>query len=249
MGEGEDTTTQVSPGLRPAAPPSEAAVREALARDDARRGTETTVALYGAEVFGFVSAVVDDPVAARDVYLRFAERLRRHLALFRWHCSLRTWCYALARRETAHQRDRAAGPRPSVSPSSVPPSSVPPSSPGIARAGVDSLGAWTTGGPTLRGGIDILRAELAPEDREILVLRVDRSFSWRDVAFTSLDDASEGDIQREAERLAVRFAAIKDALARAAVAHGITPRPEQSDGNLERRYEGITKSRAPARSR
>lgn len=239
MGEGEDTTTQVSPGLRPAPPPSEAAVREALARDDARRGIETTVALYGAEVFGFVSGVIDDPAAAHNIYLRFAERLRRHLALFRWHCSLRTWCYALARRETADHRDRAAGPRPSV----------PPSSPGVARASVDSLGAWTTGGPTLRGGIDILRAELAPEDREILVLRVDRSFSWRDVALTSLDDASEGDIQREAERLAVRFAAIKDALARAAVAHGITPRSEQSDGNIERRYEGITKSGPPARPR
>jgi RNA polymerase sigma-70 factor (ECF subfamily) len=237
MEEGEDTTTQVSPGLRPAPPPSEAAVREALVRDDARRGIEATVALYGAEVFGFVSGVIDDPVAARDTYLRFAERLRRHLVLFRWHCSLRTWCYALARRETAHHRAAAPGP------------SVPPSSPGTARAGVDSLGAWTTGGPTLRGGIDILRAELAPEDREILVLRVDRGFSWRDVAFTALGDASEGDIQREAERLAVRFAAIKDALARAAVAHGITPRSEQSDGNIERRYEGITESGAPARPR
>jgi RNA polymerase sigma-70 factor (ECF subfamily) len=216
---GGDTTTQVSPGSRAVAPPSEATVRAALKGDDARRGVDETVALYGAEVFGFVSGVIDDPTAARNIYLRFAERLWRHLGLFRWHCSLRTWCYALARLEIA--RHRAEAPRPSVPDSS-------PGSPGRAH-GVDSLGAWTTGGPTLRGGIDLLRAELAPEEREILILRVDRGFSWREVALTTMDEAPEGDIQRESERLAVRFAAIKGALAKAAAAHGITARSEAAE--------------------
>ena len=100
----EGVATRVSQNLGDVAPSSETTVREALARDDLRRGVETTQSLYGAEVFGFMTAVLDDPTIARDVYVRFAERLWRSLGRFRWHCSLRTWCYALARSEIARRR-------------------------------------------------------------------------------------------------------------------------------------------------
>ena len=60
-----------------------------------------------------------------------------------------------------------------------------------------------------------------------------RGFSWRDVALTVLDNVSEDEIERESARLRLRFVAVKEQLARAAAAHGITPRPEQSDGNIE----------------
>jgi RNA polymerase sigma-70 factor (ECF subfamily) len=242
MAEG-DVVTRVSGAATPA-PPSEAAVREALVRDDVRGAVETAVALYGAEVFGFVSGVMDDPTAARDAYVRFAERLWRNIGRFRWHYSLRTFCYGLARREIA--RRRAEAPRPP----SVRSAPAPSRGQRSQAAGPDSLGAWTTGMATLRAGIDILRSELAPEDREILVLRVDRGLSWRDVALTTLDDVSEGDIQRESDRLALRFVAIKEQLARAAAAHGITPRSEHSDGNNEARDHGrVLDLRRPGRPR
>ena len=243
MSEGE-VTTRVSGGPGPLSPPSEAGVREALARDDLRRAVELAVALYGAEVFGFVSGVMDDPTAARDAYVRFVERLWRSVGRFRWHCSLRTFCYGLARREITRRRAEVARP------SSVRSSSGPSRGPRSQGSDLDSLRAWTTGRATLRAGIDILRSELAPEDREILVLRVDRRLSWRDVALTTLDDVSEGDIQRESDRLALRFVAIKEQLARAAAAHGITPRSEHSDGNNEARDHGrVIDLRRPERPR
>jgi RNA polymerase sigma-70 factor (ECF subfamily) len=216
-------TRGISRRLGAMGPPSEMAVREALARDDVREAVESTLALYGAEVFGFMTGVVDDPVMARDVYVRFAERMWRAVGRFRWHCSLRTWCYALARSEMA--RRRAEPPR----------SARVPSARATLTAGpdVDSLSACTMAGGTLRGRVDILRSELVPEDRELLVLRVDRGFSWRDMALTILDNVSEDEIERESARLRLRFVAVKEQLARAAAAHGITPRPEQSDGNIE----------------
>jgi RNA polymerase sigma-70 factor, ECF subfamily len=236
----EGVATRVSKNLGEVAPPSETTVREALARDDLRRGVETTQSLYGAEVFGFMTAVLDDPTIARDVYVRFAERLWRSLGRFRWHCSLRTWCYALARSEIARRREQT------VTSPALPP---PPPSRGPSAGGapeVDSLSAWTTARSTLRGGVDLLRSQLAQEDREILVLHVDRGLSWRDVALTVLENVSEGEIERESDRLRLRFAAVKEQLAKAAAAHGITPRSEHSDGNIEAGQQRRSVERRPS---
>jgi RNA polymerase sigma-70 factor (ECF subfamily) len=56
---------------------------------------------------------------------------------------------------------------------------------------------------------------LSPEDRELLVLRVDRGLAWNDLARVLSEEDGELDgpaITREAARLRKRFQVLKDRL-------------------------------------
>ena len=70
-----------------------------------------------------------------------------------------------------------------------------------------------------------LRDSLAPEDRELLMLRVDRNLSWMDLAtvLRGEDDAPlDGEGQkREAARLRKRFQIVKDRLREMARKQGL----------------------------
>jgi DNA-directed RNA polymerase specialized sigma24 family protein len=60
-----------------------------------------------------------------------------------------------------------------------------------------------------------LRDSLEPEDRELLVLRVSREMSWREVAevLSSEAEPSAAALERDAARLRKRFERIKQTLA------------------------------------
>ena len=70
-----------------------------------------------------------------------------------------------------------------------------------------------------------LRREIAPEDRALLVLRVDRDLAWDEIAEVMRgegpDDASAGAMAREAARLRKRFGVLKDELRVRARAAGL----------------------------
>jgi RNA polymerase sigma-70 factor, ECF subfamily len=73
-----------------------------------------------------------------------------------------------------------------------------------------------------RGVAAVLRRKLAPEERELLILRVDRRLSWRNLAITSLgDSAEEAEIAHEEQRLRASIDAMKEKLAQIAREHGI----------------------------
>jgi DNA-directed RNA polymerase specialized sigma24 family protein len=223
--------TRISPRAQVAPLPSEAAVRKALSLGDLREAAESTLTLYGPEIFGLMVGLLDRPQAAHDVYLRFAARLWC-LGRFDGRCSLRTWCYVLARSEIAIYRAESARSA-RDQPTSRRGRAAHAFAPGV---GSGSLRARTLASCTPDDGIAALRSQLAPEDLEILVLHVDRALSWRDVALVALatlGSTSEEDIERESARLRLRFASIKEQLATAAAAHGITPRSEHRDANIE----------------
>lgn len=52
---------------------------------------------YGREILGFLIARLRDRDAASDVFSMFTENVWKGLAGFRWDCTARVWCYALAR--------------------------------------------------------------------------------------------------------------------------------------------------------
>jgi hypothetical protein len=60
-----------------------------------------------------------------------------------------------------------------------------------------------------------LRDELPIDDRSLLILRVDRTLSWRDIALAFADHPealSEAELEREVGRLRKRFQLIKGRL-------------------------------------
>jgi RNA polymerase sigma-70 factor (ECF subfamily) len=70
-----------------------------------------------------------------------------------------------------------------------------------------------------------LRDRLPPEDRMLLVLRVDRQLSWTELAHVFLDDAGPdaARVKQEAARLRKRFQLVKDRLRRWIIEQGLLP--------------------------
>jgi hypothetical protein len=159
------------------------AVRRWVDAGHVARAVTCALRIYGAEVFGFLSTVIDDDARAREVYTRLARRIRRELPRFPWSCSLRTWLYMQARAELARQRKgkRVETPHP------------------------------------YRGRMDqILRRGLDEADRELLVLRIDRRLTWRELALTS----GEADVALAEARLRARFVQVCETLRRTAAEYG-----------------------------
>ena len=124
---------------------------------------------YGAAVFGYLRSLLDED-DARDVYAQWAEDLWRGLAGFRREASLRAWSYRLAWHAACRlHRDpfRARGTR------------LPTSAASRLAA---SVAASTVATGSRRAGLDRLRAQLPPEDRTLLTLRLDRELEWDEVA-------------------------------------------------------------------
>jgi len=164
--------------------------------------------LYGAEIFGFLHGVLLDRRAADGLYGRLQESVLVRLTRFEWRCSLRTWMYALARGElrgTRRFRRKALPAEGQVTVISRYESHITPSQKSSRSSKIAEL-----------------RRALAPDDLELLILRIDRLFGWRDLAITQIGfEAWEGELLRESERLRVRFETIKERLTCEARARGI----------------------------
>ena len=192
---------------------AEETVRSLMAQGDLRAAADVTLRSYGPEIFGFLEGVMDDPDAAGDVFSAFSERVWKGILGFRWQCSLRTWSYTIARNELARYRSEGARNRGVI---------------GLSTAG--SLKAPSRERTPLHQRSSLLdafarlRSGLAPDDRDLLVLRVDRGLAWNELALLFLgSDASADDLAREAARLRKRFQIVKKQLTRAASASGLLP--------------------------
>lgn len=118
---------------------------------------------------------------------------------------MRTWLYLLARHAAARFRR----------------------SPWNRRTGDSRLDALvelarTRTQPWLRTDVKdrfkVLRDALDPDDRTLLVLRVDRGLSWEEVARVMLgvETTADADLSRESDRLRKRYQLLKDELRRQA---------------------------------
>lgn len=181
-------------------------------------GAEAAIRGYGPEVFGALMATLRNEAAAEEVFSVWSERLWRGLAGFTWGCTLRTWAYILVRnactdfRRHEHHRARLDQPLPDSDVIS-----------GIA----DQVRSETR--PYLRTDakdrLSALRERLSPEDRELLVLRLDRQLEWKDLALVMLgrEDVARDTLSRESQRLRKRFQLLKDELVELGRREGLFP--------------------------
>lgn len=197
--------------IEPPAPSSEPGVRALVASGHATRATTAVLKMYGAELFGFLAGILEDVPAARDVYASVGESIRLYLPRFEWAFPLRTWIYVIARRELARHREMAR------QRSWPPPSSAKPTFPLP-----DPMVTQPYRASALRSSVGALRSSLASEDLELLVLRLDRRLTWKELALTSLgESASESAAGAEAIRLRERFRLIREDLTRSAIRQGM----------------------------
>jgi RNA polymerase sigma-70 factor (ECF subfamily) len=190
-------------------------VRSLVLADDVTGATTAALRALGPEVFGFIIGALGREHDADEVFAITSERLWRSLASFEWRCSLRTWAYVIARREITRYRESTR--RHDLK--RVPVSEI-----------ADVVAAVTTQAHTTHRSIERrekvsqLRDELPLDDRQLLILRVDRQLSWDEIALAFADDpAACGDDERKREsaRLRKRFQLVKERLAARARVEGL----------------------------
>lgn len=178
-----------------------------IASGDLRAAAEAIVRDHGPSILGYLASVLRNDADASDVFSQFTEDLWRGLPGFRGECPVRVWAYRVAWHAAArHLRDpyRQRGRRLETTE--------------LSRIAEEVRSSVLLGrGEARQQGIDRLRSRLTPEEQTLLVLRLDRGLSWREVA-TVL--AGEGDPVDEVA-LRKRFERLKSKLTEMARAEGL----------------------------
>lgn len=183
-------------------------VRRRVQAGEVDRVTTEALQAYGRELITWLCGSFANEADAYDAFSLMSEDLWRSLPRFDGRCSLRTWCYMLARHASARVHGRSHREREELV------SHIP----SVAQA-VTQM--WTTTNRRQQRTDTLftqLRTELDDEDQVLLVLRVDRDLAWRDIAQVLLgEDAAEDEVTRKAATLRKQFERIKAELkARAA---------------------------------
>lgn len=193
-------------------------MRDACAAGDVNLATTLLLEAYGPELLGFLRWLLRDPVRGDEAFSDLALDVWRGLPGFDWRCSGRTWLYVLARRAAARVARAQRG------------SGALPLTDSVVSDVVQRLRTETA--PHLRTDIKNevrrLRDSLPEEDQVLLVLRVDRGLSWREISLVMGEDAAEG-ADEEARvtleaRLRKRFQLVKERLRELAEEAGLLPR-------------------------
>lgn len=160
---------------------------------------EAIVRDHGPQILGYLSSILRNDGDAADVFSQFTEDLWRGLPGFRGECPVRVWAYRLAWHAAArHLRDpfRQRGRRLETTE--------------LSRIADEVRSSVLLGRrEARRQGIDRLREQLAPEEQTLLVLRLDRGLSWREVATVLAVDGEGADevaLRKRFERLKTRLA-------------------------------------------
>jgi RNA polymerase sigma-70 factor (ECF subfamily) len=176
-------------------------VRQRLADGDTPGAVACAIEAYGPEVLGWLSTVLGDD-DADDVFAQVSEELLSDLPSFRWECALRTWIYRLGRyRMIAWRKDPRRRPG-----RHVPLSRSPELQAAAAKARTTTVGWRRT---DVKQGVARLRERLDPDDQTLLILRIDRDLSWREVA--EIMGAGEAALRKRFERVKDRLRAMAKA--------------------------------------
>lgn len=170
--------------------------------------------MYGPELMRFLALQLGDDADADDAFGQTCADLWGGLAGFLWRASLRTWMYTLAKNAASRLR-RSAHQRPGRH---VPISEL---SEAVERVRSQTALHLRTEAKDLFATI---RAQLDPEDRALLLLRVDRELDWKDIAHVLFPEEaarSPQELARVTARLRKRFQAVKAEVRRRATDAGL----------------------------
>ncbi|HTP28555.1 MAG TPA: sigma-70 family RNA polymerase sigma factor [Anaeromyxobacteraceae bacterium] len=149
----------------------EARVRQLVDAGDTSGGATEALRALGPEILRFLRSVLRDEEDAADAFSQFSENLWKGIARFRGRSSLRTWAFRIAwnsaqnlRSDAWHRRGRrfATGEASRIAEEVRTKTAV-----RVARQ---------------RDQLEELRQALTVEDQSLLALRLDREFSWTEIA-------------------------------------------------------------------
>jgi RNA polymerase sigma-70 factor, ECF subfamily len=174
---------------------TERKIRAAWEGSDFQSAAELSISSYGPEIYGFIMGFVRTESDAEEVYSSFLEDFWRGFPTFEWGCAVRTWAYTLARNATIRFSTRSKARRRRHQPLS--------DMPGLAAAAEQARTSTIRYLRTeMKSRIRELRKQLPEPEQMLLVLRIDRGLSWRDIALV-LADGSGASAPSELERAEV----------------------------------------------
>jgi RNA polymerase sigma-70 factor, ECF subfamily len=179
-------------------------VRALLNAGDVDAATTLALATYGAELLGFLLALLRSAVDAGDAFSDACVDVWRGLPGFQWNSSLRTWLYVLTRRagyrlaRDPHRRGDRAVPLSAISQ--------------VSRLAVELRNTSLPRLEAQHHALATIRGQLEPDDQVLLVLRVDRDMPWRDIAEVLQPEggADPESLDAAAARLRKRFMRVKE---------------------------------------
>lgn len=192
-------------------------IREACEAGDVDGAVTRAVELYGRDVYAFLAAMLRSEADAGEVFSEVLEKFWVGLPSFAWRSSLRGWAYTVARnaaisfiRSKKRRRERHL----SVEQYSR------------LSALVDQVRSSTAfeKKTDTRSRIRELREMLSEEEQTLLILRVDRGLSFRELALTMTGGSIElqGEaLAREAATMRKRFERARDKLKALAEKEGL----------------------------
>jgi RNA polymerase sigma-70 factor (ECF subfamily) len=181
----------------------ERTVAELLAKGDVGGAATATIEAHGGGILGYLHTVAGNEHAL-DVFSIWAEDVWRGLPAFRWECSLRTWCYRLAHHAAARFRRDPFRRRAERLPTS-------------AASRLAASVAESAAPGSRRDRLRQLRGTLAPDERTLLALRVDRELEWDEIATVLSADGEPV----TAAALRKRYERLKERLAKRAKVYGL----------------------------
>ncbi len=183
---------------------AEAEIRAFLARSEHEAAATLLFRTYSDELLGYLVNTLKNRELAREAFAVFARDLWQGLPKVELHTSARAWAYAVARNAAHRTLERVVRERWQE---------LPLSQIDDAQLAVPETRASTP--PHLRTEnktrVALLRERLTFEEQEILILRVDRNFEWREIAVAL---APEEELDSAAARYRKRFQLIKRKLAK-----------------------------------
>ncbi len=182
----------------------EQTIRSACEQQQWAEAATGALRAYGPELMGYLAAITRKEDDAADAFAMFCEDLWRGLPRFRWESSLRTWSYRLAR-NAAYRHHRSGHRRRAEV-------ELPPSSHFSALAVEMRTSMMLQLRARAVDRVRELREQLDPDDRTLLVLRVDRELPWADIArilADGEDEPSPEELTRASAALRKRFERIK----------------------------------------
>jgi RNA polymerase sigma-70 factor (ECF subfamily) len=168
----------------------EAEIARLLAARELEAASTLALRCYGPSVLGFLAAVMRDHDETNEAFSQFAEDMWRGIAGFKGECTFKAWAYKLAwhaalrlRRDAYRRRRQPLA--------------------GNSDAFVAQVRSTTASHQRtdVKERVAALRASLALDEQTLLVLRVDRGLSWREIAAVLDDDQSEATLRKRYERL------------------------------------------------
>ncbi|WNG41147.1 sigma-70 family RNA polymerase sigma factor [Archangium violaceum] len=189
-------------------------------RGDMAGAVERALEGYGQEIMRLMGSVLHDYERSRDAFSLFSENLLRGLSGFRWESSFRTWAYRLARNACYQVMHAPSGREQPVSMSALPDEALKPRS---------ETRPWQR--TSVKERFRALRESLDPQERMLLLLRVDQRLSWDDVArvMSEGEEAlSDAALKRKAAALRQQFQRIKAHLRSLAEEEGLIASEDSS---------------------